>query len=82
MARAPGVGFLLTGALAVGAAVAGLLGEVAGVRATLWVGGVFLATAFLPVSLSPARTRRALPRQHEPPGPEGPRAPGVPAEES
>ncbi|MGW7199441.1 hypothetical protein [Streptomyces chryseus] len=67
--------FLVTGALAVGAAVAG-------VRATLWVGGVFLATAFLPVFLSPVRTRRTLPRQHEPPGPEGPRAPDVPAEES
>ncbi|WP_411147819.1 MFS transporter [Streptomyces sp. A30] len=62
--------FLLTGALAIGAAVSGLLGELAGVRATLWVGGAFLAVAFLPVFLSPVRTRRDLPRQHTQPEPE------------
>ncbi|MYZ33702.1 hypothetical protein GT002_00810 [Streptomyces sp. SID4917] len=33
------------------------------VHTTLWVGGVFLATAFLPVFLSPVRTRRELPEQ-------------------
>ncbi|MEU7280352.1 MFS transporter [Streptomyces sp. NPDC045431] len=55
--------FLLTGALAVGAAVSGVLGELAGVQATLWVGGVFMATAFLPVFLSPVRSRRELPEQ-------------------
>ena len=55
--------FMLTGALAVGAAVSGLLGELVGVRATLWVGGAFLATAFLPVFLSPVRMRRELPEQ-------------------
>lgn len=54
--------FVLTGALALGAAVSGLLGELAGVRATLWVGGTLLAAAFLPVFLSPVRTRRELPR--------------------
>ncbi|MFI1484917.1 MFS transporter [Streptomyces sp. NPDC020747] len=53
--------FVLTGALAVGAAVAGLIGELAGVRATLWVGAALLATAFLPVFLSPVRGRRELP---------------------
>lgn len=53
--------FVLTGALALGAAVSGLLGELAGVRATLWVGGALLAAAFLPVFLSPVRTRRELP---------------------
>ncbi|GLW08045.1 MFS transporter [Microtetraspora sp. NBRC 13810] len=51
---------LLTGALAVGSAVAGLIGELAGVRVTLWVGACVLATAFLPVFLSPLRTRREL----------------------
>ncbi|MFF8275241.1 MFS transporter [Streptomyces lateritius] len=61
--------FLLTGALAIGAAVAGLLGELAGLHPTLWVGGALLATAFLPVFLSPVRTRRDLPA-------EAPRAPG------
>ncbi|MEU1186383.1 MFS transporter [Streptomyces sp. NPDC005859] len=55
--------FLLTGALAVGAAVSGLIGELAGVRVTLWVGAVLLAANFLPVFLSPVRTRRELPRQ-------------------
>ncbi|MEU9994289.1 MFS transporter [Streptomyces sp. NPDC050848] len=55
--------FLLTGALAVGAAVSGLLGELVGVHVTLWVGGALLATAFLPVFLSPVRTRRALPAE-------------------
>ncbi|GAA3467817.1 MFS transporter [Nonomuraea roseola] len=59
---------LLTGALAAGAAVSGLIGELAGVRVTLWVGACVLATAFLPVFLSPLRTRRDLPEQRaEPP---------------
>ncbi|GII53581.1 MFS transporter [Planotetraspora thailandica] len=53
--------FLLTGALAVGSAVAGVTGELAGPRATLWLGGAVLATAFLPVFLSPVRRRRDLP---------------------
>ncbi|MFD1939707.1 MFS transporter [Nonomuraea mangrovi] len=54
--------FVLTGALAVGSAVAGVIGELAGARAALWVGGAVLATAFLPVFLSPVRARRDLPR--------------------
>ncbi|WP_430502195.1 MFS transporter [Micromonospora trifolii] len=53
--------FLLTGALAIGAAVAGLIGELATAHATLWVGGAVLTVAFLPVFLSPLRTRRDLP---------------------
>ncbi|AZP23661.1 MFS transporter [Streptomyces aquilus] len=53
--------FVLTGALALGAAVSGALGELAGVRVTLWAGGALLATAFLPVFLSPVRARRDLP---------------------
>ena len=57
--------FVLTGALAIGAAVAGLIGEFATVHATLWVGGAVIAVAFLPVFLSPVRTRRDLPRQRE-----------------
>ncbi|MFI6843144.1 MFS transporter [Kitasatospora sp. NPDC050467] len=55
--------FLLTGSLAIGAALAGLLGELAGLHPTLWLGGVLLASAFLPVYLSPIRTRRLLPDQ-------------------
>jgi predicted MFS family arabinose efflux permease len=53
--------FMLTGALAIGAALSGLLGEAAGVRPTLWTGGALLAVAFLPVLLSPVRRRRTLP---------------------
>ncbi|MFC6020722.1 MFS transporter [Plantactinospora solaniradicis] len=59
--------FLLTGALAVGAAVAGLVGELTSVRNTLWLGAAFLATAFLPVFLSPLRSRRDLPGQQDGP---------------
>ncbi|WNI15008.1 MFS transporter [Actinacidiphila sp. ITFR-21] len=55
--------FLLTGALAVGAAVSGTLGELIGIHATLWVGGIFVSTAFLPVFLSPVRARYELPPQ-------------------
>ncbi|MFF8610259.1 MFS transporter [Streptomyces sp. NPDC015346] len=73
--------FLLTGALAIGAAIAGLLGELAGIRPTLWVGGALLATAFLPVFLSPVRTRRDLPAEAAR-GPQGPGAGGVAHTES
>ncbi|MFI1394663.1 MFS transporter [Streptomyces sp. NPDC020681] len=55
--------FMLTGALAVGSAAAGVIGEFAGVHTALWVGGCCLATAFLPVLLSPVRNRRELPLQ-------------------
>ncbi|MGW0904146.1 MFS transporter [Streptomyces sp. NPDC002853] len=58
--------FLLTGAIAVGSAVAGVLGEFAGLRVALWVGGVLMAVAFLPVLLSPVRTRRELPQPGDP----------------
>lgn len=57
--------FLLTGALAIGSAISGVIGELTTVHITLWVGGAFLATAFLPVFLSPVRTRRELPAQRE-----------------
>ncbi|MEV3861114.1 MFS transporter [Streptomyces sp. NPDC050095] len=53
--------FLFMGALAIGAAVSGVLAEATSVRTVLWVGGAFMATAFLPVFLSPVRRRRALP---------------------
>ena len=55
--------FLLTGALAIGSAVAGLIGELATAHTALWVGGGFLTVAFLPVFLSPVRMRRELPEQ-------------------
>ncbi|MFJ2580144.1 MFS transporter [Kitasatospora aureofaciens] len=53
--------FLLTGALAIGSALSGLFGELLGLRPTLWLGGGVLAVAFLPVFLSPIRSRRRLP---------------------
>ncbi|WP_346428914.1 MFS transporter [Streptomyces sp. WAC 01529] len=53
--------FLLSGALAIGAAVSGLVGEVGSVRGAVWTGGVIMALAFLPVFLSPVRKRRELP---------------------
>ncbi|MFE7773412.1 MFS transporter [Streptomyces sp. NPDC057445] len=55
--------FMLTGAVAVGSAVAGLVGEFAGVHTALWAGGCCLALAFVPVFLSPVRGRRELPQQ-------------------
>lgn len=53
--------FVLMGALTLGAALAGVLGEVASVRAALWVGGGVLALVWLPVMLSPVRRLRDLP---------------------
>jgi predicted MFS family arabinose efflux permease len=55
--------FMLTGAIAVGSATAGLLGAFAGLDAALWTGASCLALAFLPVFLSPVRHRRDLPAQ-------------------
>ncbi|MGW1074439.1 MFS transporter [Streptomyces sp. NPDC002537] len=55
--------FLLTGALAVGAAISGVIGELTTVHTTLWVGAAFVSTAFIPVFLSPVRSRRELPQQ-------------------
>ncbi|MEU0741984.1 MFS transporter [Streptomyces sp. NPDC006134] len=59
--------FLLTGALAVGSALGGLVGQVAGVRVAVWAGAICLAGAFLPVFCSPVRTLRELPAATTPP---------------
>jgi predicted MFS family arabinose efflux permease len=53
--------FLLSGALAVGSGVAGLIGDYAGLRPVLWVGAVGLAVAWVPCFFSPLRTMRELP---------------------
>ncbi|GAA3446998.1 MFS transporter [Planomonospora venezuelensis] len=53
--------FMFTGALAIGAGAAGLIGELAGTRAALWAGAAVLAVSFLPIMLSPLRTLRDLP---------------------
>lgn len=61
--------FLLTGALAVGSALGGVVGETLGVRAAVWAGAVCLSCAFLPVFCSPVRRLRALPTPAAPTGP-------------
>ncbi|MEU8263290.1 MFS transporter [Micromonospora sp. NPDC048999] len=48
--------FLLTGAIAVGAGLAGLLGQYASPRTSLWIGAVSAALTWLPVFRSPLRT--------------------------
>ncbi|MFF4489542.1 MFS transporter [Streptomyces sp. NPDC001544] len=53
--------FALTGATALGAGTSGLVGEVFGVRVSLYVGAVGLAVAWLPYVFSPLRRMRTLP---------------------
>ncbi|MER7112461.1 MFS transporter [Streptomyces sp. NPDC000229] len=64
--------FLLTGALAIGSALGGVLGQTAGVRTAVWAGAICLAGAFLPVFCSPVRTMRELPAAATPPHRRGP----------
>jgi MFS family permease len=52
--------FLLTGALAVGAAGAGALGELAGPRSALLAGACALAVVWVPILFSPLRRMRDL----------------------
>ncbi|MFI6977485.1 MFS transporter [Embleya sp. NPDC050154] len=52
---------LLTGASAIGAVAAALIGQFAGVHAAIWVGGACLSVGFLPVFCSPIRSLRSLP---------------------
>ncbi|GAA2818059.1 MFS transporter [Kitasatospora sp. CM 4170] len=52
---------VLTGSLAVGAGLAGVLGEFVSPRAALWAGAAGLATVWLPILCSPLRTTRHLP---------------------
>jgi MFS family permease len=53
--------FLLTGALAIGAAGAGLLGELTGPGTALWAGAAGLALVWVPIAVSPLRALRELP---------------------
>lgn len=48
--------FLLTGSLAIGSVLSGVLGETVGVRAPLWAGAGVLAVSWLVVFCSPYRT--------------------------
>lgn len=52
--------FLMTGVLAIGAGVAGLIGEFINVRATLWVAAIGMAVVWIPLFFSPLRTMREL----------------------
>ncbi len=47
--------FLFTGVLAVGAAMAGLIGQYASIRIALWVSAVGLAFVWIPILFSPLR---------------------------
>ncbi|MFD9470794.1 MFS transporter [Streptomyces goshikiensis] len=49
--------FMLTGALALGAATSGLLTELTTLGTTLWTGATITALAWIPLSLSPVRKR-------------------------
>ncbi|RSN15328.1 MFS transporter [Nonomuraea sp. WAC 01424] len=53
--------FTLTGATALGAALAGTIGQLAGVREALYVAAAITATAWIPYFLSPMRHLRRLP---------------------
>lgn len=50
--------FLMTGVLTIGAAVAGFVGQYAGIRTALWVAAIGLALVWIPVVFSPLRTMR------------------------
>ncbi|MCX5398290.1 MFS transporter [Streptomyces sp. NBC_00102] len=54
--------FLLTGAMAIGSVLAGVLGELVGVRAALWAGALVLSVTWLLVFCSRYRRMKDLPR--------------------
>ncbi|WTW97716.1 MFS transporter [Streptomycetaceae bacterium NBC_01309] len=59
---------VFTGAMALGSAAAGLIAHFAGIRTALWTGGIILATAFVPIALSPIRRLTELPTATPLPG--------------
>jgi MFS family permease len=58
--------FLVWGTMPLGGFIGGALGSTIGVRATMWVGAIGMALAFLPAFLSPLRTMRELPTSYDP----------------
>lgn len=52
--------FLLTGAVAIGAGLSGLVGGAFGPRTALWAGAIVLALVWVPLYLSPLRRLRSL----------------------
>jgi predicted MFS family arabinose efflux permease len=53
--------FLMTGVLAIGAALAGAIGQYAGIRTALWIAAAGLAFVWVPLVFSPLRRMRNLP---------------------
>jgi MFS family permease len=53
--------FLMTGVLAIGAALAGAIGQYAGIRTALWVAAIGLSFVWVPLFFSPLRRMRELP---------------------
>ncbi len=57
--------FLVWGTMPLGGLIGGVLGSTIGVRATMWVGAIGMALAFLPAFLSPLRSMRELPTTYD-----------------
>ncbi|WP_081687468.1 MFS transporter [Glycomyces tenuis] len=53
--------FLGLGALPIGSFVGGLIGEIYGVRTSLWIAGVMLCAGFIPLVLTPLRNMKEIP---------------------
>ena len=70
--------FLVWGTLPLGAFVGGVLGQLIGVRPTLWVGAIGGLLAFLPVFFSPLRHMRELPTRPDDETQHGPGGGAVP----
>ncbi len=62
--------FLVWGTQPVGAVLGGVLGQVYGARAALWIAAAVACLAFLPVLLSPLRGMRELPEGEAVPAPQ------------
>ncbi len=58
--------FIVWGTIPVGATIGGILGELIGLRETIWVGAIGGLMAFLPVLLSPVRHIRDMPAPEAP----------------
>ena len=58
--------FLVWGTMPLGALAGGVLGQVVGARAALWIAGAVASLAFVPLLLSPLRTMHELPGDLQP----------------
>ena len=55
--------FIVWGTIPLGAIIGGILGDLIGLHATIWVGAIGALLAFLPVALSPVRRLVTIPVQ-------------------